>query len=57
MIVTYTSGEVELQPGRLTWAQELAESVGLRSVPCTVRGREEWIRGADVFIRTGSVDG
>ena len=50
VIVTYTTGEIELQPGRLTWAEELAETVGLMPVPGTLRGREEWIREPDVFI-------
>ena len=51
VVVTHASGEIELRSGRLIWAEELAKTVGLRPVPGTQLGREEWIREPEVFVR------
>jgi hypothetical protein len=56
VIVTYASGELELRPGRLLWAEELGESVGLKPVPGRLLGRGEWVRDPDFLVGTGTVE-
>ena len=53
VIVTYSSGQIELRSGRLIWTEELAEAVGLGSVAGAVLARREWIREPPVFLDAG----
>jgi hypothetical protein len=44
--VTSHEGEVVLRSGNLKWARDLAETIGLKPVPGTPVGREEWVQAS-----------